>query len=351
MMGIQIRNLVKKWKELRAVDDVSFEVPQGSLTVLLGPSGCGKSTILRMIAGLEDASAGQVFIGGKDVTTTDPSRRGVSMVFQSYALFPHLNVRENILFGLKVRKIPREEQARRLSQAANMVGLEALLDRKPANLSGGQRQRVALSRTIVANQPVCLMDEPLSNLDAKLRAEMRDEICALQRKLALTMVYVTHDQTEAMSMADQVVLLKNGRIQQIGTPAELYETPVTTFAASFLGTPPMNIIQLDQLDDAGADDGLVPRAKPGWSLGIRPENVHVSQSGLPVTVVSADYMGAETILRLKRAQQVLMARIAGRTMAKAGDELHVTWKTSDIHMFDEKGLRLRGDQAASLSPA
>ena len=351
MTGIQIRNLVKQWKELRAVDDVSFDVPEGSLTVLLGPSGCGKSTILRMIAGLEDTSAGQVFIAGKDVTPEDPSRRGVSMVFQSYALFPHLNVRENILFGLKVRKVPREEQARRLAQAASMVGLEALLDRKPANLSGGQRQRVALSRTIVANQPVCLMDEPLSNLDAKLRAEMRDEICALQRKLSLTMVYVTHDQTEAMSMADQVVLLKNGRIQQTGTPAELYESPVTTFAASFLGTPPMNIIPLDQLDGAVAEGNAMPRARPGWSLGIRPENIRIGDTGLPVSVVAADYMGAETILRLKHGQQILMARIAGRTTTKAGDELRITWQAGDIHLFDESGLGRQSEQASSSSPA
>ena len=180
MTGIEIRNLVKDWGEVRAVNKVSFQVPQGSLTVLLGPSGCGKSTVLRMIAGLEDVSAGQVYIDGQEVTERDAAKRGVSMVFQSYALFPHLNVRENILFGLKVRRVPRGEQETRLQEAARMVGLEELLDRKPAQLSGGQRQRVALTRTIVADQPVCLMDEPLSNLDAKLRAEMRDEIHSLQ---------------------------------------------------------------------------------------------------------------------------------------------------------------------------
>ena len=233
MSSIRVTSLVKQWDDARAVDDVSFETDQGSLTVLLGPSGCGKSTILRMIAGLEDVSSGTIEIGGRDVTLEDPARRGVSMVFQSYALFPHLNVRENILFGLKVRKVPKDVQERRLNEAARMVGLDQLLDRRPANLSGGQRQRVALTRTIVAEQPVCLMDEPLSNLDAKLRAEMRDEICTLQRKLGLTMLYVTHDQIEAMSMADQVVLLQNGKIEQIGTPAELYEAPQTTFAESF----------------------------------------------------------------------------------------------------------------------
>ena len=345
MTGIEIRNLVKQWDDTRAVNDVSFEVPQGHLTVLLGPSGCGKSTILRMIAGLEDVTAGQVLIGGNDVTNEDPSRRGVSMVFQSYALFPHLNVRENILFGLKVRRVPADEQKKRLTEAARMVGLEDLLDRKPANLSGGQRQRVALSRTIVANQPVCLMDEPLSNLDAKLRAEMRDEICALQRKLGLTMVYVTHDQTEAMSMADQVVLLKGGKVEQTGTPADLYETPATTFAAGFLGMPPMNVIPLEQIDGKEAMNGSIPNAAPSWLLGIRPENIKIADKGIPVEVSAADYMGAETVLRLKHREQVLMARINGRTAASAGDQLKISWTADDAHLFDENGIRRGGSKA------
>ncbi|MGI9464761.1 MAG: ABC transporter ATP-binding protein, partial [Aestuariivirgaceae bacterium] len=303
MTGIGIRNLVKQWDDIRAVDDVSFGVPQGQLTVLLGPSGCGKSTILRMIAGLEEATAGHVLSGGNDVTREDPSRRGVSMVFQSYALFPHLNVRENILFGLKVRRVPAGEQMKRLTEAARMVGLENLLDRKPANLSGGQRQRVALSRTIVANQPVCLMDEPLSNLDAKLRAEMRDEICALQRKLGLTMVYVTHDQTEAMSMADQVVLLKDGKVEQTGSPADLYETPSTTFAASFLGMPPMNVLPIDRIEGAAALCKKAGSSNPGWLLGVRPEDIKIAKTGIPVEVSASDYMGAETVLRLKHGDE------------------------------------------------
>ena len=193
MSRIEIHNLVKAWGRVRAVDDVSFYVAEGSLTVLLGPSGCGKSTILRMIAGLEEVTSGKINIAGQDVTDTDAAKRGVSMVFQSYALFPHLNVRENILFGLKVRGVAATERKARLSEVATMVGLEALLDRKPAKLSGGQQQRVALARSIVSQQPVCLMDEPLSNLDAKLRNEMREEIRGLQQKLGLTMIYVTHD--------------------------------------------------------------------------------------------------------------------------------------------------------------
>ncbi len=342
MSGIRVSGLVKRWDEVRAVDDVSFETRQGSLTVLLGPSGCGKSTILRMIAGLEEVSGGTIHIGAQDVTQEDPSRRGVSMVFQSYALFPHLSVRENILFGLKVRKVPKDEQEHRLQTAARMVGLEDLLERRPANLSGGQRQRVALSRTIVAEQPVCLMDEPLSNLDAKLRAEMRDEICTLQRKLGLTMLYVTHDQIEAMSMADQVVLLQDGRIEQIGTPAELYEAPQTTFAARFLGMPPMNVMSLEQLKGAGASNGSIPDADPGWQLGIRPENIEIRKKGLKAEVGAVDYMGAETVLRLQVGQQNVMVRLNGRAAAAPGDSVHISWNANDVHLFDERGIRRSG---------
>lgn len=351
MTGIEIRNLVKQWDDIRAVDGVSFQVPQASLTVLLGPSGCGKSTILRMIAGLEDVSSGQVLIDGNDVTHHDASKRGVSMVFQSYALFPHLNVRENILFGLKVRRVPKEEQNRRLAEAAHMVGLEELLDRKPANLSGGQRQRVALTRTIVANQPVCLMDEPLSNLDAKLRAEMRDEIFTLQRRLGLTMVYVTHDQTEAMSMADQVVLMAGGQIEQMGTPAELYETPATTFAARFLGMPPMNLIRIDQIEGGKALPSVPASEAPGWMLGVRPENIGIVDEGLPVEISAVDYMGAETVLRVRHGKQDLMVRINGRSLAEPGETLRVAWKVGDIHLFDEKGIRRSGMDAVPSTSA
>lgn len=334
MTGINIKHLVKKWGELRAVDDVSFTAREGTLTVLLGPSGCGKSTILRMIAGLETVDSGEVHIGNQNITRQEPAKRGVSMVFQSYALFPHLDVRENILFGLKVRRVDAREQETRLANAARMVGLEDLLGRRPAQLSGGQRQRVALARTIVANQPVCLMDEPLSNLDAKLRAEMRDEIHRLQRNLNLTMVYVTHDQTEAMSMADQVVLLKDGKIVQIGAPAELYEQPSTDFTAQFLGTPPMNVLPITELETQ------VPDGDGGWFLGIRPEKIRIVDSGLPVQVSAVDYMGAETVLRLKHHGNTLMARIDGRAEAVPGDRLNIAWNQNDVHLFDKTGARL-----------
>jgi sn-glycerol 3-phosphate transport system ATP-binding protein len=334
MTGISINHFVKQWGSMHAVDDVSFTAHEGTLTVLLGPSGCGKSTILRMIAGLESVDSGSVDIGGRDVTRLDPAKRGVSMVFQSYALFPHLDVRENILFGLKVRRVDAREQEKRLNDAAQMVGLDKLLDRKTAQLSGGQRQRVALARTIVAKQPVCLMDEPLSNLDAKLRAEMRDEIQRLQRGLGLTMVYVTHDQTEAMSMADQVILLKDGKIVQVGTPAELYDKPATDFAAQFLGTPPMNVLPVADLDDK------VPLPGGGHYAGIRPERVVVGDSGLTVEVSAVDYMGAETVLRLRHRDNTIMARVAGRTDAVAGDQLRITWNPDDVHLFDQAGSRL-----------
>src|SRR5512132_883503 len=223
--AIQLEGVAKYWGASRALDGITFSAPQGSFVVLLGPSGCGKSTTLRLIAGLDTPTAGTIRIGDRDVTHLPPAERGLAMVFQSYALFPHLTVAENIVFGLRVRRVPDREA--RLARAAELLGLGALLQRKPAQLSGGQQQRVALARAIVAEAPVCLMDEPLSNLDAKLRAEMRREIRALQQRLGITMVYVTHDQAEAMSMADQVVLLRDGRIEQDATPAELYAHPAS----------------------------------------------------------------------------------------------------------------------------
>ena len=347
MSRIDTHNLVKEWGDVRAVDDVSFQVADGSLTVLLGPSGCGKSTILRMIAGLEEVTSGTIAIGGKDVTHVDAAKRGVSMVFQSYALFPHLNVKENILFGLKVRGVPAIEQQKRLGAVASMVGLEELLFRKPANLSGGQRQRVALARSIVSQQPVCLMDEPLSNLDAKLRNEMRDEIRALQQKLNLTMIYVTHDQTEAMTMADQVVLLQNGRIEQTGPPYDLYEKPVTTFAAHFIGSPPMNLLQLNLIKDlkglidAGGEMPL-PDEIQGWCIGVRPEEIKLSPQGLPAVVEAVDFLGAETIIRLFHGEQTLFARVNGRSKIMPGDQTNLSWSSSVIHLFNEKGIRQDG---------
>ena len=261
MSDVVVENLARHWGPTKALDGVSFKVEAGSFAVLLGPSGCGKSTLLRLIAGLETPTGGSIRIAGKDVTGLPSAKRGIAMVFQSYALFPHLSVAQNICFGLEVRHVDTAERKRRLERAAELLGLTKLLDRKPSQLSGGQQQRVALGRAIVAQAPVCLMDEPLSNLDAQLRHEMRLEIRELQRRLSMTMIYVTHDQVEAMTMADQVVLLRDGRIEQDAAPDELYANPATIFAARFIGTPPMNVVDLD-------DDGAYRRdARRGGRLG------------------------------------------------------------------------------------
>jgi len=275
------------------------------------------------------------------------------MVFQSYALFPHLNVRENILFGLKVRGIASSERDDRLREAARMVGLADLLNRKPAQLSGGQRQRVALARSIVSRRRVCLMDEPLSNLDAKLRAEMRDEIRMLQQKLHLTMIYVTHDQVEAMTMADQVVLLNQGRVEQTGAPHELYERPRTTFAAQFLGSPPMNLLNVDLIAErsalATACGGVVSaECLAEGFIGVRPEDVKMGPAGLAVKIISVDYLGAETVLRMTHNGQTLFARIDGRRNYRPGESVHISWSEEAIHRFGIDEVRI--DDATPASP-
>lgn len=335
MTEIYLKNITKDWPGVRAVDDVSFSVPAGTLTALLGPSGCGKSTILRMISGLEDVTSGSILIDGEDVTRVDAAKRGISMVFQSYALFPHLTVKENILFGLKVRKVKKAIRLTRLKEAAGLVGLADLLDRKPAQLSGGQRQRVALARTIVSRQPVCLMDEPLSNLDAKLRAEMRDEIRGLQQKLGLTVLYVTHDQTEAMTMADQVILLCNGKVEQTGTPQDLYREPATVYVAEFIGNPPMNIFQPKAL-------GLKHFKENAncHYLGIRPEDIEVADTGLKVRVEKVDFHGSETILHLYGDQSRIVSKVSGRCELKSGVEVLVDWQPCAVHQFDKERMRL-----------
>ena len=344
MSSIAITALKKHWGGDEVIRNISFEVPAGTLTVLLGPSGCGKSTILRMIAGLETASSGSIRIAGQEVLDLDASKRGVSMVFQSYALFPHMNVRENILFGLKVRKVPRSQQNSRMIDAAKVVGLDRFLDRKPAQLSGGQRQRVALARAIVSEQPVCLMDEPLSNLDAKLRAEMRSEIVSLQKNLGLTMVYVTHDQVEAMSMADQIVLLNEGIIEQQGPPEALYEKPESIFVSSFIGAPPMNIVEAASLESGSIASMLgwsVDKYKQIDSFGIRPESINISETGIPVKVQSVDYLGGESILKVKQGTCVLIVKVKGNYPLKTQQDLNIGWSVDDIIEFDRDGKSMK----------
>ncbi|MBI3706443.1 MAG: ABC transporter ATP-binding protein [Proteobacteria bacterium] len=351
MSEIVVESVSKLWGATKAVDAVSFTAAAGQLLVLLGPSGCGKSTTLRLIAGLEAASAGRIRIGGRDVTDLPPAQRGLSMVFQSYALFPHLSVAENILFGLKVRKVPATERAARLQRVASLLGLDTLLERRPSQLSGGQQQRVALGRAIIAETPVCLMDEPLSNLDAQLRQDMRREIRGLQQKLGITMVYVTHDQTEAMSMADQVILLRQGRIEQDAAPAELYARPATTFTARFIGTPPMNLIAL-----ADGAAGAVVRGSDGPALfddkgdgllaGIRPEDIRIAErQGVPARIVTVEYLGADSVAACTIGDQPIAVRTPGRLNLKPAAAVSLLWSPAALHLFDAAtGRRVDDDR-------
>ena len=342
--AIAVENVSKHWTtaegEVRAVDGLSFALDEGTLNVLLGPSGCGKSTTLRLIAGLEPADEGRVFIAGREVTRLPPAQRNIAMVFQSYALFPHLSVGENIVFGLRVRRVAAAERERRLQRVAGLLGLSKLLERKPAQLSGGQQQRVALGRAIIAEAPVCLMDEPLSNLDAQLRQEMRQEIRNIQRALGITMVYVTHDQVEAMSMADRVILLNAGRIEQNGAPADLYEVPANVFVARFIGTPAMNLLALEPGNGgvviAGTEGPAVTGAdRTTGTLGVRPEHITLGRdSGFEARIEAVEYLGADSLLTCRIGAQAIAIRISGRTGLSRGDVTRLSWTGGAQHFFD-----------------
>ena len=356
--AIEVRDLRKAWGDQAAVDDISFTAPAGEFTVLLGPSGCGKSTTLRLIAGLEDATSGTVMIGGETVTNKAPNERQIAMVFQSYALFPHLNVAENILFGLKVRRVPAAERAERLQRTAALLGLDTLLDRRPSQISGGQQQRVALGRAIIAEKPICLMDEPLSNLDAKLRHEMRIELKSLQRKLGITMVYVTHDQVEAIAMADRIVVLNGGRIEQCADPRSLYDCPASVFVARFIGTPPMNILTLAPcpggLAIAGDATALVAGDQKGasfYQLGVRPEDISISETGgVSATVEQVEYLGSDLLVDCRIAGQPLVMRASTQDAVRPGESVHLTWPKQRQHLFNgDTGARIDAHEGSSLS--
>ena len=336
MSSIQLVNISKDWGDTKALDAIDLTIEPGSFCVLLGPSGCGKSTTLRIIAGLESASGGQVFVNGKDVTNQPPALRGLAMVFQNYALFPHLSVADNITFGLSVRKVGTTETASRLKSTAELLGLTRLLDRRPSQLSGGQQQRVALGRALVAQAKICLMDEPLSNLDAQLRQEMRHELRQLQQRLGLTVVYVTHDQTEAMSMADQVVLLNQGRIEQAAAPRVLYARPASMFAARFIGTPAMNLLRLENGHIAGSK---VAVDHAGDVLGIRPESVSLN-GAVPATVRSLEYLGADLVLRCAVGDELITVRADGKSELGEGAQVMLHWPAQAEHYFDSQGYRV-----------
>ncbi len=318
---LRVDGLTRRYGEQTVVDKLSFDVKEGEFVALLGPSGCGKSTSLKMIAGLETPDSGTIELEGRDITGLTPGQRKLAMVFQSYALFPHLKVIENILFGLQARKVPKQEQQRRLDTVVELVGLAEHLQKKPGQLSGGQCQRVALARAIVAEAKLCLMDEPLSNLDAKLRNEMRSEIRALQQRLGMSVIYVTHDQVEAMSMADRIVLMNDGRIEQIDVPETLYNHPKTVFTAQFIGSPPMNIIYSDNK-----------------YLGVRPEHIEISNTGLPASVISCDYHGADTIVladigQQEEEQKLVKIRYPGHALFTPQQQISIQWRSEHEHSF------------------
>ncbi|MGB4135448.1 MAG: sn-glycerol-3-phosphate ABC transporter ATP-binding protein UgpC [Microbacterium sp.] len=347
-----------------AVDKLNIEIADGEFLVLVGPSGCGKSTSLRMLAGLEEVNAGRILIGDRDVTDVPPKDRDIAMVFQNYALYPHMTVAENMGFALKIAGVGKEERAARVLEAAKLLDLEEYLNRKPKALSGGQRQRVAMGRAIVRQPQVFLMDEPLSNLDAKLRVQTRTQIASLQRRLGVTTVYVTHDQTEALTMGDRIAVLKDGILQQVGSPRDLYENPSNVFVAGFIGSPAMNLFPVD-LAEGGVKFGskvvqteasaLSKAAGSQVTIGIRPEDIIVSPEdgqGLTVTVDLVEELGADGYLyghsEVEGKRTDIVARVDGRRHPNAGDTVVLAPIPGHVHLFDiESGLRLNEQAIAS----
>lgn len=343
-IAIRMQGVHKAFGDHVVIDHLDLNIEKGRFTALLGPSGCGKSTLLRLMAGLEDVDKGQIIMGGKDVTYALPAQRCLSMVFQSYALFPHLSVAENIVFGLSVRKVNKHERDRRLQDALRLTNLGGLEHRKPGELSGGQRQRVALARSIVSGHDLCLMDEPLSNLDAKLRHSVRHEIRALQQRLEMTVVYVTHDQTEALGMADHVVLLNAGRIAQQGPAQQLYEQPENTFAAGFIGSPPMMLID-SQLLPAAHWAFMQAPALPHCVIGVRPEHLRlipVHPDFVQVTVLQQEFQGAQSYIYVQLPDlNTLIIHSADKPSYESGQRLSLHWEPRNSHFFDiTSGQRL-----------
>ncbi len=373
MAGLVLKNITKQYAGgVVAVSDFNLEIKDKEFIILVGPSGCGKSTTLRMIAGLEEISGGELYIGDKLVNDIAPKDRDIAMVFQNYALYPHMTVFENMAFGLKLRKTPKDEIKRRVEEAARTLDIEHLLDRKPKALSGGQRQRVALGRAIVREPKVFLLDEPLSNLDAKLRAQMRTELSKLHKKLGTTFIYVTHDQTEAMTMADRIVVMKDGLIQQVDTPPNLYNKPINKFVAGFIGSPQMNFIECKLIkkgddfycqfgtEDTKTRKGVkydikVPAYKNEKNvldkyedktviMGIRPEDLHDNEdriNKLPDGIIEAnvevtELMGAEIYLYVNCEGASLVARVEPTSKAHAGDTIKMAFDNDRIHLFDKE---------------
>lgn len=333
-MGQIVLNQVRKaFGDVEVIPPLNLTINDGEFCVFVGPSGCGKSTLLRLIAGLEDVTSGDISIDGQSATELPPAKRGLAMVFQSYALYPHMSVRKNIAFPLRMAGLPKDEIEKRVTNAASVLNLTDYLDRRPGQLSGGQRQRVAIGRAIVREPAAFLFDEPLSNLDAALRVGMRLEISELHKRLSTTMIYVTHDQVEAMTMADKIVVLRAGNIEQVGSPLELYKEPCNTFVAGFIGSPKMNFIQGAEAAAFGAD-----------TIGIRPEHVDVSntQGQWSGRVGVSEHLGSDTFIHVHDTglSDTITVRAAGEVDFKHGDTIHLTPRADQIHKFDSQGLRI-----------
>jgi len=351
MTELVLRDLVKRYGETEVLHAINLDVKKGEFVVLVGPSGCGKSTTLRMIAGLEEVTDGEIEIGGRVVNNLEPKERNIAMVFQNYAIYPHMSVRRNIGFGLKTSKLSKSARNARIDEVAGVLGMTDLLERKPSQLSGGQRQRVAIGRAMVRDPAVFLFDEPLSNLDAQLRTQMRLEIKKLHARVGKMMIFVTHDQVEAMTLADRIVIMKDGYIQQIGTPEEVYHAPANTFVAQFIGAPAMNLISA-----TGTETGIrlwngSEIAVPGLKLeagrelvcGLRPEDLKTNKGNVLSGKVSvAEPLGSETLVYVDVDGTEIIATAPGRTPPKAGDEITLGVSGSDAHLFEKNsGLSLR----------
>ena len=343
MSQISLQNLKKSFGKTKVIHDLSIDVKNGELIVIVGPSGCGKSTLLRMVAGLEDANEGNILIDNKKVNELEPMERNIAMVFQNYALYPHMSVFDNMAYGLKIAKVPKNEIESRVQKAAEILELDELLQRKPNQLSGGQRQRVAMGRAIVRNPVVFLFDEPLSNLDAKLRVQMRLEIKKLQTQLKTTSLYVTHDQVEAMTLADRMIVMNNGNVEHIGTPLEVYTKPKTLFTAQFIGSPAMNIINGECKNKQisfgnGATLKTNSEHNGKVNVGLRPEDFKVDENGpIKLKVELVELIGANTLIhgKLENSEEVLVASIAGVVSeSKIGKNIGLSFDESKLHLFD-----------------
>lgn len=341
MSSLALKGIAKSYGTVKVLNSIDMQVEAGEFVVVVGPSGCGKSSLLRVVAGLEEPSSGDVYIDDEKVTEVKPKHRNIAMVFQNYALYPHMSVYDNMAYGLKIRKVSRQEIEQRVGDTAKLLQLEKYLNRRPSELSGGQRQRVAMGRAIVRKPAVFLFDEPLSNLDAKLRMEMRMEIKKLQQRLHITCLYVTHDQTEAMTMADRIVVVNQGNIEQIDTPLMIYQQPKTRFVAGFMGNMPMNFLTIGVKDGQvmvgdhrvmayqGEDSPMV--------LGVRPEHVRLTETGIGFTIQMVENLGADVLLHgISETEDALSLRVKNDKVYQVGEVLAVSFDAEDVHLFDEK---------------